>query len=87
MNGVIDQTCFTVSEVAAMFRVSPATVVGWIERGELVASDVSRNHAKNRNWRIDPKEIESFRDLRMNKQLSAEKPTKNFTTVKQRIKR
>ena len=52
-------------DVAKKLGVNPAKVLGWIERGELAAIDVTHNHGTGRpRWRITPEALADFEQTR-----------------------
>ena len=51
----------TVADVAALRKVSPATVRAWIDRGELVATVESIDpRSKRPRYRVEPEALEAF---------------------------
>lgn len=55
----------TPQEVADLLGVSTETVLGWIRRGELVATNVSRNRTSKRpSYRISDSSLEMFEKSR-----------------------
>ena len=61
----------TPPEVACVYGVKPATVIGWIRAGELRAIDIARRGAKRPRYRIDPADLAVFENGR-----AVEAPTK-----------
>lgn len=47
-----DEKFFTTEQVAAMFEVSPRTVLRWIERGDLYGERLSRKVTRIPEWAI-----------------------------------
>ena len=55
----------TVREVAEMMQVSDATVLNWIDTGQLLASNVtSQPHPRRPQWRIHPDDLRKFTESR-----------------------
>jgi hypothetical protein len=60
-----DQTMFTPVEVAALYRVTEATVLTWIRTGDLKAVNVGRTRAaKKPRWRITAAALAEFEAAR-----------------------
>lgn len=54
-----------VREIAERLDVTEHTVLAWIQNGELLAMDVSRNRGGKPSWRISPESLEAFEQSRM----------------------
>jgi excisionase family DNA binding protein len=52
----------TPGEVAAQYRVSPATVIGWIKAGRLPAIKVNTSEKRPR-YRVRPESLEGFNQM------------------------
>lgn len=54
----------TVPEVARILRVSRAKVIGWIQRGDLKAANVTEKPGGRPRWRINPGDLEVFKTFK-----------------------
>lgn len=54
----------TRTDVRDRLRVSLATVTGWIESGDLAATDVRRSNEGRPQWRIDETDLRRFLEKR-----------------------
>ena len=62
----IAQRDLKVAEVAAILRVNPGKVLGWIHGGQLAAVDVSADTGVGRpRWRVSPADLARFRASRL----------------------
>lgn len=57
---------FTVKEYAERMKVNQTKVLGWINSGELKATNVS-NGSDRPLWRIDPENAKAFEEARQPK--------------------
>lgn len=58
---MLSQQFLSVKEIADLFKVGEAAVRSWIKHGDLRAIDVGRE------WRIAPRDLESFLRRRANR--------------------
>jgi hypothetical protein len=54
----------TAPQAAKRLAVAPEKVRGWIESGELAATNAALQGSSRPRWRIDPKDLEDFRRAR-----------------------
>jgi predicted DNA-binding transcriptional regulator AlpA len=58
--GMSKKTYLTPPEIAAQFGVSPSKVIGWINRGELVAFNSAERTGGRSRWRGSQAELDAF---------------------------
>lgn len=62
-----DEKWRTVADLAEELQVAEATIVAWIQQGELEAVNAARRpNAQRKHWRIPPSAIRAFRETRSN---------------------